>query len=131
MKVVRRQQEEPTLDSKDWQWLVWGVIGAAVVCLIVGWVATRAGASSRPAPVASAAAAPIPPAPLPAAEEAAVSPVQGDRPADPAERAIPHYEAVRMTVENLREHARRDPNAPDVLSEARIKAIQARGAVIN
>ena len=134
MRVVRRQpQDEPTFNSKDWLWLVWVVAGSAVVCLVVGWLATRAGTTSRPAsstPVA-AAAAPVPPAPLPPSEPIMVGSVGTERPDEPEERTLSHYDAVRMTVRDLREHARRDSKAPDALSEERIKAIEARGAVID
>jgi hypothetical protein len=41
-----------------------------------------------------------------------------------------HYEAVQATMESLRKHARENPDAPDALSEERIKALEKQGALI-
>jgi len=49
----------------------------------------------------------------------------------PAQRTfLMHSEAVRETVKSLREHARECPNAPDVLTEEQIKAIEQQGHLI-
>jgi hypothetical protein len=41
-----------------------------------------------------------------------------------------HDEAVRATVKGLRERVKECPDAPDVLSEEQIKAIEKEGALI-
>jgi hypothetical protein len=52
-------------------------------------------------------------------------------PPEPLPRAfIMHDEAVRLTVEELRKRAIECPDAPDVLSEEQIKAIERDGALL-
>lgn len=52
-------------------------------------------------------------------------------PSEPTPRVfIMHDDAVRMTVEELRKRAIECPDAPDVLSEEQIKAIEKDGALL-
>lgn len=131
MKVVRRQQpEEKGFSASDWGWIVVVVVALAVVSLGLGWLATRVGAVPRKAQPAEVAVVP------PSAPAAASTPppsiwsMQLSHPVGLEEHTLSHYEAVRATVEGLREHSHRDPHAPDALTEAQIKTIEARGAVI-
>ena len=133
MKVVRRQQqeEEQGFSSADWRRLAAVIVLLAVVSLGIGWLATRAGTSNRKAPPAPAQVAVPHPPPAAVAQPAPVWPVRVSRVEEPEQHVLSHYEMVRETVQGLRDHARQDPHAPDVLTEAQIKAIEARGAVLN
>jgi len=90
---------------------------------------TPVSATPSPSPVASEAPEVPPSAPPNNTTLVATWPVLDNSQSAP-EHTIPHSEAVRMTGENLRRHAREDPNAPDALSEAGIKAIVEQGDLI-
>ena len=93
--------------------------------------ARMGGLSAAPPPSSVVSEVPEVPPSEPTHDTAPVAtwPVR-DNGAMAVEHTIPHDEAVRLTGENLRRHAREDPNAPDALSEAAIKAIVEQGALI-
>lgn len=119
---VKQPPEEGSLTPAARRWVMGGLV---VVCawLMVTGLSRLLGNKS---PVSggeprSADAIPVPPREqLP----------ETLAPAAPVERTMMHYEAVHATMESLRKHARENPDAPDALSEERIKALEKQGALI-
>jgi hypothetical protein len=102
--------------SRDWIWM-----GLAMVCtwlLLTGLHRLFTDKAVTPPPPSVPAITPTealqePPAPLP-----------------PPRTFLMHDEAVRATVKGLRERVKECPDAPDVLSEEQIKAIEKEGSLI-
>jgi hypothetical protein len=119
---VKPQPEEASLTPAARRWVMGGLV---VVCawLIVTGLSRLL--SNKP-PVSSgkpSSAEAIPASPPEQLPEAPSS-------APPTARTMMHYEAVHATMESLRKHARENPDAPDALSEERIKALEKQGALI-
>ena len=101
----------------------WMGVGVAVVCtglLLMGlqWLSAGKPASAQLPPVAAVAPAQV----LQAAPEP---------PAPPAPtRTMMLDDAVRATTRSLRQHSLESPDAPDALSEERIKALEQQRALL-
>jgi len=136
MKQTGKPENQP-LSPKDWLWVALACLCTLLVCLGVRWLATQTGASddlTPSAPSPALIASETPPSVSEDSEQTfapnTMPPTPDESPAV-VEHTIPHDEAVRMTGEALRRHSKEDPNAPDALSEERIKAIVEQGALVN
>ncbi len=117
---VKPQPEEGNLTPAARRWVT---VGLVVVCawLIVTSLSRLFG--NKP-PVSSGEPKSADALSVPPPEQ------RPEAPAPPVERTMMHYEAVHATMESLRKHARENPDAPDALSEERIKALEKQGALI-
>jgi hypothetical protein len=117
---VKPQPEEASLTPAARRWVMGGLVVVCAWLMVTGLsrlLGNKPPVSSGEPRSAEAIPAP-PPEQLP------------ETPAPPAERTMMHYEAVHATMESLRKHARENPDAPDALSEERIKALEKQGALI-
>lgn len=117
---VKPQPEEGSLTPAARRWVT---VGLVVVCawFMVTGLSRLFGNKS---PVSSGESRSVDAIPAPSPEQLP------EAPAPPAARTMMHYEAVHATMESLRKHARENPDAPDALSEERIKALEKQGALI-
>jgi hypothetical protein len=117
---AKQQPEEGSLTPAARRWVTVG-LGVVCVWLMVSSLFRLLGNKSPVSsgePISAEAIPASPPEQLP------------EPPPPPAERTMMHYEAVHATMESLRKHARENPDAPDALSEERIKALEKQGALI-
>ena len=128
-----RDNKDSALGAKDWAWLGMVILCVCLVGLGLAWIATRVGTSTAVGPSAVTVVKKHWTAPPPPDEVTVVTwPAPAEvLPEPPPVYDLPQEEAVKITVDALRQNAKNDPNAPDVLSEERIRAIEARGALIN
>jgi len=104
------------LSSRDWVW-----VGLALVCTWLMLTGMHRLFGGNPAP----------PPPTPPAIVDAIKPFPPALEPEPPPRVfMMHDEAVRATVESLRQHAKECPDAPDVLSEEQIRDIERQGTLI-
>jgi hypothetical protein len=120
--------KKPLLTSQDW--LVLGIAAGAtlMLCVALRWWAAREGALTVPAD-AEAVAEPAP-GPTKTTETPPAATPPSAATDVPPPRTIPQSVAVSVTTESLRRHTRENPNAPDALSEDRIRAMERDGALV-
>ena len=117
-KVISPKKESKGMDRQDWVW-----VGLAVVSTWLLLTGLHRLFTDKPAPATAPAVANAP-------TEVVPEPAEPAPPAPPKRTFLMHDEAVCLTVKGLREHARECPDAPDVLSEEQIKAIEKQGSLI-
>jgi len=125
VRTVKPPSEEGGLNPAGRKWVLLGLAMVCVWLLVTGLFRLLGNTS----PVSANA----PNAPNVTAATSVHLPEQPPEvpaPAPPVERTMMHYEAVQATMESLRKHSRENPDAPDALSEERIKALEKQGALI-
>jgi hypothetical protein len=109
---------EARLSSRDWMW-----VGIAALCTWLMLTGLHRLFQSKPVTAA------VPTATVAQPTQPLLP--ESPPPTPPPERKIiMHADAVQATVESLRQHSKDNPEAPDALSEERIKAIEEDRALI-